>query len=336
MRSTRKDGLDANAAPHTRLRRVANAVVVASAVLFLVLAGGSTDSVCAVCHNALADEVGGVSGHEAVPCYACHLAQGAADWPAFKALELFVMYPRAAAGRTLSTASAPVVNGACLDCHDSILLGETESGGIRIFHGTCAMGRTCGGCHGADTHGEALRWPRQPVMEECVTCHKSEGVSTECDTCHSQRTEHERLAKGSWQVTHGANWSATHGMGTIEWCETCHPAGYCSKCHGVDLPHPADFGRTHGDLAQEPEAKCDSCHDATSLCDGCHGVPMPHPEGFLAQHSSQSSSFQDPRCVSCHIQDDCDACHEKHIHPGSTDGTARLPDPGEIGLGVGP
>jgi hypothetical protein len=169
-------------------------------------------------------------------------------------------------------------------------------------------------------------------MEECVACHKQSGALASCDACHSEKGERERLAKGPWQVTHGRTWERTHGMGTLEWCATCHPAGYCTRCHGVDLPHPAGFGRTHGALAKQPQSKCLSCHEKTTLCDSCHGVEMPHPKGFLARHSKIAASEGDPKCLSCHFQRDCAACHTMHIHPGSTDGTARLPRPGEIGL----
>ncbi|MDI6711869.1 MAG: hypothetical protein QMD96_01380 [Anaerosomatales bacterium] len=306
-------------------------VAIAAVTVVLVLGGGSTRAACAVCHRGLGGAAGAAPGHARLSCYACHLGRGAADWPSFKARELFVMYPKAVAGAGLTYGPAPVERAACLRCHRRVADSVVEANGIRVDHRACAADRPCGDCHGASAHGSALRWSKQPVMEECVACHRAAGSPTECDSCHVEHTERERLAKGPWQITHGANWSKTHGMGTLQWCATCHPSGYCVRCHGVGLPHPADFGRTHGALAKAPKAACRSCHDE-ALCDGCHGVPMPHPEGFLVRHSSEASSSADPKCLSCHIQKDCQACHEMHVHPGSTEGTARLPRPEDVGL----
>ncbi len=306
-------------------------VIGVAMIAALVVAGGSIRAACAGCHRGLSRAAQVPPAHARLSCYRCHLAHGVADWPSFKARELFVMYPAALAGRGVSVASAPVDRSACLRCHEQAVAGPSESKGIRIDHRSCAADRACGDCHGVDAHGTALRWSRQPVMEECVSCHRSSDAPVGCDACHVEHAERERLAKGPWQVTHGANWAKTHGMGTLEWCATCHPAGYCTRCHGVDLPHPADFGRTHGALAKGPKAQCRSCHEP-ALCDGCHGVPMPHPEGFLARHSAEASSASDPTCLSCHIQRDCRTCHEKHVHPGSTQGSAPLPRPQDIGL----
>lgn len=311
-----------------RLRVVAASL--AAAAIF-VLGAGSTNAACTACHRqASASTV--PSAHRRASCYACHLADGAWTWPGFKAREVLVMYPKALAGKKPSLASEPVSRRACLRCHEEVLRRLSESGGIRISHVDCAQEQSCGTCHASAAHGSSLRWAQQPVMEDCVACHRQAGAPVACDACHSEKGERERLAKGPWQVTHGPGWERTHGMGTLEWCATCHPTGYCVQCHGVDLPHPADFGRTHGALAKQRDAKCSSCHDQGGLCDSCHGVQMPHPKGFLAAHPAQVSSSSDARCLSCHIKRDCDACHTKHIHPGSTDGTARLPRPGEIGL----
>lgn len=307
------------------------AALLVLAVCAAVLAGGSNRVACSACHRGLAEAVVASNAHTRVSCYGCHLTHGPVDWPAFKAREVFVMYPRALTGAGLHGHSASVGSTPCLRCHPAVLIEPTEANGIRLDHRSCARGRACGDCHGSAVHGTALRWARQPVMEECVACHRASDASTACDACHAKESERTRLARGPWQVTHGANWSSTHGMGTMEWCSTCHRSGYCARCHGVDLPHPADFGRMHGLLAKAKDAKCLDCHDE-ALCTGCHGLTMPHPEGFLVRHSTEASSATDPACLSCHLQKDCEACHTMHIHPGSTDGTARLPRPGEIGL----
>ncbi len=313
---------------HSLLGLASAALVAAS----LMLGGTSTRAACVACHASSVPREGVAAAHARLSCYRCHLAEGAWSWPAFKARELLVMYPRALQGARALRDTDPVSDRACRSCHGRVMDGVVESVGIRIAHASCAVGRTCGSCHGVSAHGTALRWARQAIMEECVACHRTSGASTSCDGCHVERSERRRLEKGPWQITHGPTWSKTHGMGTLEWCATCHPRGYCVRCHGVDLPHPADFGRTHGALARSADARCETCHDRRALCDACHGIEMPHPGGFLARHSKEASTASDPRCLACHIAKDCTACHVKHIHPGATRGTAPLPRPEDIGL----
>jgi hypothetical protein len=61
--------------------------------------------------------------------------------------------------------------------------------------------------------------------------------------------------------------------------------------------------------------KCLTCHKQ-SLCDGCHGIDMPHPQGFLKTHADLVAEGQTQVCERCHLQESCDACHTAHIHPG--------------------
>lgn len=161
-------------------------------------------------------------------------------------------------------------------------------------------------------------------MELCVACHRSAKAPVACDTCHSARTERERLRQGPWQITHGAQWSKTHGLGSIRSCDTCHPEDYCVRCHGTVLPHPPGFGQSHGDEAKRDLKVCASCHDTGTLCTPCHGVEMPHGDGFLKQHSSLAKGLDDPSCTRCHDTEDCVACHVRHVHPGN----AAKPAPG--------
>ena len=102
---------------------------------------------------------------------------------------------------------------------------------------------------------------------------------------------------------------------------TCHPPDYCARCHGLALPHPASFGDSHGTQSRHDDATCLDCHDQESFCNECHSVPMPHPVDFLNQHPGIADGFEDEPCMVCHREQDCAACHLKHVHPGSTRGT---------------
>jgi len=291
-------------------------------LLVAVIAVGSVPTVCSSCHTMKPYATTlQQSAHKGVNCYSCHLAAGSWDWPTFKAAELFRMYPSALVGAKPSGAITSISRAACLNCHAQVLTRVVNSNGLRIDHAKCAATGSCDKCHANVAHGSTTRWSREPVMEECVVCHISSKAPHTCDTCHAGRVATQRLQAGPWQITHGASWKTTHGMGDLRYCQTCHASDYCVKCHGTVLPHPIDFPATHGAQAMKTDAKCTQCHDRTSFCDSCHGMEMPHPQGFLKNHSSIAKSSTDPTCLKCHLESDCTTCHETHIHPGSTDGT---------------
>jgi hypothetical protein len=306
----------------SRTRKVQLALAALAVLTLLLALGGSTSAACSGCHRAYADSLA-KTAHARVSCYGCHLPAGIASWPAFKANEASIMYPAALLGRKITGPGSRVSSAPCAGCHRRVLSGVIEAKGTRIDHRSCAADGACDKCHGTVAHGAITRWVRQPVMDDCVRCHIAKKVTVGCDACHADKSSRQRLAAGPWQVTHGKNWRKTHGMGDITVCGVCHPASKCVGCHGSVIPHPVDFGRTHGNLAQTPEAKCEGCHDRQTFCVGCHGVPMPHPSGFLAGHSKIAKSRQDKACVKCHYQSDCDSCHVAHTHPGSTKGTLK-------------
>lgn len=262
------------------------------------------------------------SPHAKTGCYACHLDSGWWDFARFKSYEGLVMYPRAALGAEQpSGPGIHVADTRCLRCHVDVLAKVTERGGMRIAHETCVEPRgTCDGCHTADSHGEATRWPGEYDMEACVRCHASNAAPKECDSCHQGKLARDRLRASAWRVTHGPRWSETHGAGALEYCVTCHPDDYCERCHGIRVPHPASYGRTHGADYIFTPGSCKTCHSKERFCDACHGVEMPHIAGFLKTHSAAADDRTDPRCVRCHHLEDCDACHVEHTHPGSTSG----------------
>lgn len=262
------------------------------------------------------------SVHTSVSCYRCH-TDSVWSLTQQKNNEVTHMYPAALLGQgEVESPASPVTSAPCRDCHSAIFENLTVKDGLSISHADCVRpGDSCSACHTAALHGNASRWIRQPVMEDCVACHVDEGASTDCDTCHEGRLETERLAEGPWQVTHGRNWRETHGAGTISACVTCHEPEYCADCHGVPLPHEVGFGDTHGGDAIENREACESCHDPVAFCNECHRVPMPHPDTFLEEHPTIADGYEDESCLDCHVKRDCDNCHVLHTHPGSTDGT---------------
>lgn len=308
----------------TRKASIALVALAVIGVALLVTGVTSTPGVCASCHvmrpfaQALAS-----SPHASTGCYACHLDAGWWDLPRFKTLELTVMYPAAITGA--DEPSGPGVHTAterCLECHAGVLDQVTERNGMRIAHETCVeTGGTCDACHTAAIHGTASRWPREYEMERCVRCHADNDAPRDCDACHRAKLARERLQNSAWRVTHGPKWEQTHGAGDLDYCVTCHPDDYCVKCHRIAMPHPASFGRTHGASYVADGDSCTTCHSVETFCDGCHGIRMPHAATFLAEHSDIASGYADASCMACHFAEDCEACHVKHTHPGSTRGT---------------
>jgi hypothetical protein len=265
----------------------------------------------------------GATAHRGISCARCH-GPGLAGYAGLRGREAGDMWPRFA----LSLGSAEVTgagdaisNDSCTACHSAVGTGVVSGHGLRIRHQTCVRsGQSCLDCHGAVSHGSAGRALTGPSMDECVTCHDGAAASGKCDLCHVAKLQAARIVKGPWAVTHGSNWKQTHGMGDNRTCRVCHPSDYCRRCHGIDLPHPESFPRTHGETALRQRAQCVKCHDEKSFCTSCHGMTMPHPAGFLPAHSKIAHGFSDPACARCHPRDTCDSCHASHTHPGRTPG----------------
>lgn len=281
----------------------------------------SRSSVCVSCHKPQGSALR-ASSHATVSCYRCHLAGGLLGIPQAKASEWFRMYPRAVGGVRLASAGERIPRDACAECHENDEQGVIEVGGLRIKHAACAAPPTpCDQCHGDTGHGTKVRWPREPVMDDCLACHARRGASAKCTTCHAGKLQAERIVSGPWQATHGANWKSTHGMGNLATCKACHPAEKCIECHATPIPHAREFMASHGPEALKQGARCTACHKRRDWCASCHGIQMPHPDGFLKAHPKKAKNAKDPVCLKCHASADCVNCHTAHTHPGRTEGT---------------
>lgn len=292
-------------------------MLLAIALVALASTAGSSPQACTSCHGVAADGLA-ETAHADVACYQCH-APSVTTKVSFKANEIFDMYPSQLLGG--SPGDQPGVrSGAsgCRSCHEDVLTAEEPitARGLRIRHDTCVpSSASCDTCHSTAAHGTAVRVAQGPSMGECVECHTDKGTTVECSSCHVEGYERNDLLAGPFSVTHGANWKQTHGLGDLRQCVLCHQQTDCGSCHGTAVPHPSDFGTTHGEASAQPTAKCQSCHRET-FCSDCHGIEMPHPTGFLPQHSSLVDSVEEPDCMRCHTKEDCQRCHAQHVHPG--------------------
>jgi hypothetical protein len=285
---------------------------------------GSRPGTCSLCHSEIS-QASASSPHKAVSCYDCHV-ESAWDLPRQKLSEVFVMYRRAIVGGRPAGPVRQTARGACLDCHSDVEGSVSTGAYIRINHAACAQQASCDGCHTASAHGSTGRWLTGPVMGTCLSCHESKGISVDCGLCHLEPGKASLNSRAPWRVTHGPDWEKTHGLGDPSSCETCHEpsdydsTGFCKECHKVDVPHPPDFGGSHGETATANREACHTCHDEESMCQGCHQIEMPHPADFTREHTDVAQGEQDQRCLRCHVEGDCLECHLNHIHPGGGKG----------------
>lgn len=301
----------------TRARIIlAGAAVVIVVALVTATTATGPPALCGSCHamrpyrESLAD-----SGHAGQACVTCH-ASSVSDSIDMSRRVVFGMIPASLTGRGITGAGEGVADDGCASCHSSGIEAVVDRDGILMAHASCSAADSCVDCHGATAHGGTSRVRRTFTMEQCADCHISSGATLACDACHSPRTQHERLERGPWQVTHGSEWSQTHGLGSLTSCAVCHPPDYCVRCHRTVLPHPPGFGQSHGDEAKTDVFVCTACHDTETFCTPCHTIEMPHPENFLKEHSSVTDAVDDPACSRCHDSEQCVACHVRHVHPG--------------------
>lgn len=283
-------------------------------VVFGLVLGATTILLpgCSRCHDGAKFAAQTRSGsHANVDCTRCHVQTGIAERAVYGAHIVFSSLRLSSLGG--ETPAIP--DATCLSCHANVMKKVASRNGLRIDHRQCAKGRVCIDCHSETAHGTAVTWPKTADMNQCLDCHSAEKVGADCSICHASRSQQERLRTGDWVATHGPNWKQTHGMGDWKTCAACHPTDYCSRCHGISLPHDPDFIRNHPVQALTNRKDCAVCHKQ-AFCDGCHGLEMPHPASFTPSHSSVVKKRGSKLCLKCHVQDDCDNCHDAHVHPG--------------------
>ena len=295
------------------------AVVLACLVLYLLPGAIATVWVpaCVRCHSDIADSQGGLP-HADQACISCH---GGSTPLARLTYRYTVMYHMVLPLSPLQADTARIHNDHCRSCHTvDEGLGIVVARGIRIKHQACTADIRCIVCHGAVGHELESSWSSHYSMNQCLRCHLQKSVYSDdgCEQCHEGK--YRPLSKGSrssFSLVHGKNWKQTHGLGDIKTCSACHDEAMCGRCHGQLVPHDSRTIITkHGKVAADPENKCASCHREQSFCMDCHGIVMPHPERFLQEHSAITRALPDGTCDKCHLSNDCDACHNAHIHPG--------------------
>jgi hypothetical protein len=113
----------------------------------------------------------------------------------------------------------------------------------------------------------------------------------------------------------------------INSCSTCHAKTFCSGCHGIAMPHQADFKKNHGDLGKANPGVCVKCHGPSDgFCGNCHhGTHLKFPINpkltWKQQHPIAVKKVGPAGCVQlagCHSPTFCATCHANggNIPPG--------------------
>ncbi len=199
------------------------------------------------------------SSHARVPCVRCHEGKHVLTLAAAAASRMHDVFAQLTGGRDLA---ASVPSRRCLDCHAGITRGVTTSAnGIRMRHSDVIVGGgSCDSCHGSVGHARK-DVPAPAKMPQCLRCHDGREAPSACSTCH------------------------VGDVGKL-------PV-YERHFTRVDLPEPT----------------CGGCH-SQQKCDGCHGLRMPHPADFKspAKHAYLGSFEHRKLCYRCHVFADC-SCH---------------------------
>ncbi|PKQ29968.1 MAG: hypothetical protein CVT60_02705 [Actinobacteria bacterium HGW-Actinobacteria-10] len=193
-------------------------------------------------------------------------------------------------------------------CHEDEIAGVLE-GPVRMRHSDVIEARMfCSDCHPNTGHeaAEESAAVERRIMSVCLTCHDGVRASADCGGCHARGGP---LDAGDMPANPGAT--------QIEFtCRGCHSAELtekCVACHGLEMPHPQDFGRSHAGASAARPSICARCHESASAVQGCachneinvHGT---YSEWF-PQHSTQAIASGRNGC-NCHKLAFCAICHD--------------------------
>jgi hypothetical protein len=200
------------------------------------------------------------------------------------------------------------------------------------------------------------------LMTACYRCHSLEpGAKAPgtCPTCHTKdfplkpenhlqadfypkghaelaRQDAERIAEAKAEAAAAGTSEGEGGESTlpkvasVSYCSTCHvKASFCDKCHGMTIPHPAEFKEPKDakDPAGHPAmsknkataAKCEFCHhqSKTKFCDSCHHGSsvkwtFDTKQAWQQQHAKAVDANGVEGCLGkCHEASFCKDCHDR-------------------------
>ena len=277
-------------------RRIATSSVIAILVLvaFTVAFGAtSRTSYCGrVCHSAdqaVANQA--ASTHRSVACVSCHEdppPSGIVSSALSRVSEAIAQWRGTAAAR-----AAAVPSGRCLRCHEAVLFRTVKDQvtGTKISHKEFVEGGlSCDDCHlnighePQPTTGNQMTSPPArnglhgaALMALCSRCHDGHTALSDCSLCHT----------GDPYLAAAAEAPFARVQPQTPNCGGCHPQTTCDKCHGLRMPHTAEFiAFGHAKYgAFDGKALCYRCH-ANTFCGKCHHTDLSggHAENWRTAH----------------------------------------------------
>ncbi len=123
---------------------------------------------------------------------------------------------------------------------------------------------------------------------------------------------------------------------SVFYCATCHTEQFCNDCHGMPMPHPAEFKEPkdpkdpngHPVISKAQPKKCEMCHTKADpqFCNKCHHGEKaggweykPAEDWTTKQHPQAVKAGGVKACTTqCHTTKFCVDCHSgKKVFPDS-------------------
>lgn len=291
-----------------RARIVTWSIVVVGvfAAWIALFVGTSVNSYCGnTCHSMV--QYAGTwkeSPHASVRCVRCHEGDPKTTLVTASISRLKSVVHAVTSTRSPGIALPP---SRCLSCHESVMTRTVVTDlAVKMSHKEpIEAGATCSDCHGAQGH---LEQALIIGMSACLRCHDGVTASTECVTCHPKGIE------ASIREPERETGVAVR-LPAKPTCGGCHSQKSCDDCHGLRMPHPADFGepKRHASLAafERKERLCYRCH-ARGECLQCHASFPGHTAGWKSDHVkyADADGRRGGYCLWCHDTEDfCGLCH---------------------------
>lgn len=245
------------------------------------------------------------SSHRSVNCSACHQQPGILGFfkERMEMLRMIVLYFNRSYEKPTK---ALVDNESCLTCHRKVASRVIVNVDIRMSHKEpLAKGFSCLDCHSAITHRTFALQQKRAGMETCVTCHNGRQAKSDCKICHIKSTSKEsRITLSRYSKAH---------LEEPTNCRGCHSIEPCTRCHGVEMPHPKGWKeKLHASSgAFEKKVACLKCHNDLKDCDRCHSTFPGHRGDWKQDHGLIGRQDEGISCRRCHYRsgDFCGLCH---------------------------
>jgi len=302
------------------------------AILFVVAAMiglFSTAGFCGLCHEMDYDiDALSKSAHAQLTCYACHQRLSVPNLIFHKILamkELYYhftnSYEKPINAHSHYAEEGEVPNDNCNFCHSILTRKVTASEGVIINHEVhLKKGINCIMCHNRVAHPNMEEYKTEyedwMKMDGCVRCHKQEENSPApgaCKACHPKGFElkpENHFAKGFMPSGH---WKLKEE--DPKYCEMCHNEKvFCYNCHGMEMPHPGDWKKTHRTIGKKKPGSCKLCHKGKNFCNNCHhGADYGSPAEWIKKHQLIVKKKGAQPCFQCHEETFCSFCHVRGI-----------------------